>query len=588
MNLNYRQTKRFLASLFVCVLAIALPCTARDGIIVKDGDTVAFLGDSITAGGAAHGRYCRLVIHGLKTKGVNAKGIFAGVSGNKSSDMLLRLDAILSQKPDHLFLSAGVNDIWHGAPDVKLGVFQAKPGMGVSLEHYRVYVPQILERCKTAGTQVILSTITPIGEDPEFKLNKLSEKYNAFLYEQAKKRDLPIAKLNEAMFSRIGELRAEEGGLNARNMLTSDGVHPGTAGHQVMAKGILKAMGLSDKELDALQNEWNRSSKILIVGDRQAHAGGRMGGWCSMVLDGMNLGREMVTTTKVAHKKSGTLAALLPKLNASIEQSRTKYMLVVPPLGDVHEKTPTDDYKKALQSVVDFADKNKLKLVITTIPILNSDAGSEDSIALQAYDSVIRDVCKKQKVALADINTTMARYYEGHPGSNLTIGDERLNHKGGVLLAQSVLKAFGRSADSVEELRRSWDKCGSYTFRYGGSVSFTIPLSEAGKKALQEISDRYHKLREDKFLKLGVYLLLEGDDTENQERIASFDKEWLGRVEAAEPKSHRMAPGSADQDHAILVYTEKLDIDRIEFYRRAYKVGMYVMRKEDPLGRGSY
>ena len=39
-------------------------------ILVKDGQKVAFLGDSITAGGATHGRYCRLVVHGLKARGV--------------------------------------------------------------------------------------------------------------------------------------------------------------------------------------------------------------------------------------------------------------------------------------------------------------------------------------------------------------------------------------------------------------------------------------------------------------------------------------------------------------------------------------
>ena len=69
--------------------------------------------DSITAGGGNYGGYCRLVVHGLKTKGIRVKGIYAGVPGNKSSDMLLRLDGILKQKPDHLHIVKNCSFHYH-------------------------------------------------------------------------------------------------------------------------------------------------------------------------------------------------------------------------------------------------------------------------------------------------------------------------------------------------------------------------------------------------------------------------------------------------------------------------------------------
>ena len=117
------------------------------GIIVTDGQKVAFLGDSITAGGATHGRYCRLVVHGLKAKGVLVEPVMAGVSGNISEDMLGRLEeSVLRHQPDWVVLAAGVNDIWHGDPTVKIGVFQAKPGMGMKLDDDQKNVTETVVR----------------------------------------------------------------------------------------------------------------------------------------------------------------------------------------------------------------------------------------------------------------------------------------------------------------------------------------------------------------------------------------------------------------------------------------------------------
>jgi hypothetical protein len=52
----------------------------RNLAVIKTGESIAFLGDSITAGGGNHGGYCRLVVHGLKTKGIRVNGIYAGIS----------------------------------------------------------------------------------------------------------------------------------------------------------------------------------------------------------------------------------------------------------------------------------------------------------------------------------------------------------------------------------------------------------------------------------------------------------------------------------------------------------------------------
>ena len=61
------------------------------GSVVKSGEKIAFLGDSITQQGAGGpGGYVRLVISGLEANGIKAEAIPAGISGLKSNQMLER------------------------------------------------------------------------------------------------------------------------------------------------------------------------------------------------------------------------------------------------------------------------------------------------------------------------------------------------------------------------------------------------------------------------------------------------------------------------------------------------------------------
>src|SRR5471032_3390124 len=107
-----------LKSLTLVLLATFLVPALRgdDHLLVKDGQKIAFLGDSITAQGwEVPGGYVKLVTAGFETLGVHITPIPAGVGGNTSRDMLARLqNDVISKKPDWMTLSCGVNDVWHG------------------------------------------------------------------------------------------------------------------------------------------------------------------------------------------------------------------------------------------------------------------------------------------------------------------------------------------------------------------------------------------------------------------------------------------------------------------------------------------
>ena len=216
--------------------------------LVKSGDSVAFLGDSITQGGwQKAGGYVQLVKAGLAKNGIEITVIPAGISGNKSNDMLGRVNGILEKKPTWMTLSCGVNDVWH-----------SKSGRGVELEDYKKNITEIVDRAEKAGTKVMLLTATLIGPKTDDELNTKAKPYNAFLRELAAQRNLPLADLSEDMIKAQGP----DGKLAT---LTGDGVHMNFLGDQMMARGVLRSFGLNDEQLTAAVAQWQTLPDTVMI-----------------------------------------------------------------------------------------------------------------------------------------------------------------------------------------------------------------------------------------------------------------------------------------------------------------------------------
>jgi lysophospholipase L1-like esterase len=231
-----------LAALAMLTMGPGLMALTGGEIAVKDGEKIAFLGDSITQGGMGPTGYVSLVIQGLKTAGVSATGIGAGISGHKSNDMLARLQRdVIDKKPDWMTVSCGVNDVWHGAK-------------GVPLDAYKKNMTEIIEKAQAAGIKVVILTATMIGENPAEPNNQKLAAYNDFLHDLAKEKKCLLADLNSDMHKELDE--REKAGKKRGNSLTSDGVHMNPFGNMMMAAGILRALGLDDARLSKAREAW--------------------------------------------------------------------------------------------------------------------------------------------------------------------------------------------------------------------------------------------------------------------------------------------------------------------------------------------
>jgi lysophospholipase L1-like esterase len=238
-------------SVAAIVVAAASVASAIDGgIAVKDGDAIAFLGDSITSQGNKPAGYVNLVMKGLEVAGVKgAKKIPAGVSGHKSNQMLERVERdCLSKKPAFMTVSCGVNDVWHGA-------------RGVPLEDYKKNMCGIFDKAAAANVAVVVLTPTMIGEEADNAGNAKLKGYVDWLVAEAKRRGLRMADLNADMHRTLDEMRAKAKAKGERlpsKLLTVDGVHMAFPGNCMMAWGVLRALGVPDILKADIEVAWRK------------------------------------------------------------------------------------------------------------------------------------------------------------------------------------------------------------------------------------------------------------------------------------------------------------------------------------------
>lgn len=261
MKLAFQHLKTL--ALACIITTLINPSLAQGGeLLVKQGEKIAFLGDSITAGGFRKGGFAKLVMDTLNKEGLDLKAIPAGKSGNRSPDMFARLENdVIKKEPDWMILSCGVNDVWHFT--LRLG---DRTFTGVPLEDYRSNITSIIEQTQAANIKVLVLTSTMIGEDPEKDTNQKLIPYNEFLREIAAEKNLPIADLNKQMQAALKKIPDQPGKASMfgdpsyqrdiRNKLTSDGCHMNAEGNVMMAKGVLRALGVNEEKISAAEDNW--------------------------------------------------------------------------------------------------------------------------------------------------------------------------------------------------------------------------------------------------------------------------------------------------------------------------------------------
>lgn len=229
------------------LLAISLPAFAQDDVKpaapvstmeLADGDSIVFLGDSIT-----HQRlYTQYVEDFFYTRfpGMRLKFHNAGVGGAKALDALDRFERdVAAYKPKYVTILLGMND------------GRYRPFDGDIFENYQQDMMKVVQQIKEIGATPILMTPTMFDaraarERDNWKNRDGVDVYNSVLaYYGTWLRDVAVHDGHGFvdMWGRLNNLTLDKRKQQPDFTMIKDAVHPGPPGQLVMAYSIIEDMG---------------------------------------------------------------------------------------------------------------------------------------------------------------------------------------------------------------------------------------------------------------------------------------------------------------------------------------------------------
>jgi len=259
------MSKSVLSTVVLCLLLIVAASGRADSKpLLKPGQRVLFLGDSITYSGG----YIRLVEAFLATRypGQTYDVINLGLSSETACGLSepyhpfprpnvhQRLGRALEKiKPDLVVACYGMNDgIYHPFSEQRFAAYQR----GIN---------KLVSDCRAAGAKVILVTPPPFDPQPvrkkvrpreadEFGFKDVYENYDSEVLAryaewimQRGKQDDVVAAID--IHTPINQYLADQRKDDPSFTISGDGVHPNGDGHRMFAKALLQAMGYDNVDL---------------------------------------------------------------------------------------------------------------------------------------------------------------------------------------------------------------------------------------------------------------------------------------------------------------------------------------------------
>ncbi|MHC5248652.1 SGNH/GDSL hydrolase family protein [Enterococcus sp. LJL90] len=153
-----------------------------------------------------------------------------GVSGNRITDLKERWGKVMALQPDCLTIMIGVNDVWRQFDGTFMQQEQVKQD-----KFEKIYEELILESLEKKIKLVLLSAFM-VEANQEDPMKKMLMTYNQITEKLADKYGLSYVDL-QAEMDRFTALQSSY-------VLSADRVHPSLAGHVIIAKAWLQAVGL--------------------------------------------------------------------------------------------------------------------------------------------------------------------------------------------------------------------------------------------------------------------------------------------------------------------------------------------------------
>jgi lysophospholipase L1-like esterase len=251
----------------LCLWALGVLASAQENSFsLKDGDRVVFFGDSITdqrlyttfTETYVVTRFPKLHIDFIHS---GWGGDRVGGGGGGPIDVRLKRD-VLAYQPTVMTVMLGMNDGSYRAFDQ--GIF----------DQYRTGCEHIVDSMKKAVPAIRITVIEPspyddVTKPPAFAggYNAVLVRYGQFLKDLADREHLSVADLNAPVVADLEKAKAAD--PEVAKKIIPDRVHPGAAGHLLMAGELLKAWNapstVTAVEIDAREKKVGRAQSTQVT-----------------------------------------------------------------------------------------------------------------------------------------------------------------------------------------------------------------------------------------------------------------------------------------------------------------------------------
>ncbi len=255
------------------IFLLTAPLAAKDVPAFQKGDRVAFIGDSITHGGQYHADIYLFYATRFPDQPFNVYN--CGVGSDNAPGTFKRFESdIAVHNPNVATIMLGMNDSWSSC----FGEGEPTPQMLEDRKRchstYELGMANLADALTDAGCQIIL--IKPSIYDQTAQLerknypgkNDMIVEFGQYLETLATQHNASIVDFTTPMLEVNAKMQAQD---PTATIVGGDRVHPGTAGHFLMAYAFLKAQHMptcvSAIELDAANQTTGKLENCAINDD---------------------------------------------------------------------------------------------------------------------------------------------------------------------------------------------------------------------------------------------------------------------------------------------------------------------------------
>lgn len=218
----------------------------------RPNERVCWIGDSISRGGLFHAFIHRW--HLLRGAHPGLDFHNCGLSGDSADGVLRRMDwDIVPRQPTLAVVMLGMNDVCRDLYDPTTSQPIPREARQTAITGFAERMERIVQRLKGIGSRVVLLTPTPYDQSGcQAEVNRVGvddalAACAGHVRELATRYDAALVDLHEAMRVVNRGLQVRE---PTRSIIGDDRVHPGPAGHLLMAHILLEAQGFPGAAMD--------------------------------------------------------------------------------------------------------------------------------------------------------------------------------------------------------------------------------------------------------------------------------------------------------------------------------------------------